>query len=144
MLISKFQVGELTNRSADLAIAPLTISSQRERVIDFSKPFMSLGISIMIKRPEKQKPGVFSFMNPLSSKVWMCVILAYSGVSIVLYIVSRFSPFEWHEESIEISEKITNDFNLMNSMWFSLAAFMQQGCDISPRFVPSHLVWAYE
>lgn len=140
MLISKFQVGELTNRSADLAIAPLTISSQRERVIDFSKPFMSLGISIMIKRPEKQKPGVFSFMNPLSSKVWMCVILAYSGVSIVLYIVSRFSPFEWHEESIEISEKITNDFNLMNSMWFSLAAFMQQGCDISPRFVPSHLV----
>ena len=33
---------------ADVAVAPLTISSMRERVIDFSKPFMDLGISIMI------------------------------------------------------------------------------------------------
>jgi len=41
----------------------------RERVIDFSKPFMQLGISIMIKKPEKQKPGVFSFMDPLDVKV---------------------------------------------------------------------------
>jgi len=46
-----------------VAIAPLTISSSRERVVDFSKPFMQLGISIMIKKPEKQKPGVFSFMD---------------------------------------------------------------------------------
>jgi len=52
-----------------MAIAPLTISSMRERVIDFSKPFMQLGISIMIKKPEKQKPGVFSFMDPLDVKV---------------------------------------------------------------------------
>jgi len=36
-------------QEADLAIAPLTIIAARERVIDFSKPFMSLGISIMIK-----------------------------------------------------------------------------------------------
>jgi len=36
-------------QDADLAIAPLTITADRERVIDFSKPFMSLGISIMIK-----------------------------------------------------------------------------------------------
>jgi len=36
-------------QEADLAIAPLTIIADRERVIDFSKPFMSLGISIMIK-----------------------------------------------------------------------------------------------
>jgi len=49
-------------QEADIAVAPLTITSIRERVIDFSKPFMNLGISIMIKKPEKQKPGVFSFM----------------------------------------------------------------------------------
>jgi len=34
-------------QEADLALAPLTITSARERVVDFSKPFMSLGISIM-------------------------------------------------------------------------------------------------
>jgi len=35
------------------------------QVADFTKPFMSLGISIMIKQPVKQRPGVFTFMNPL-------------------------------------------------------------------------------
>lgn len=50
----------------------MTITSERERIIDFSKPFMSLGISIMIKKPVKQKPGVFSFLNPLSKEIWVC------------------------------------------------------------------------
>lgn len=49
----------------------MTITAERERVIDFSKPFMSLGISIMIKKPIKQNPGVFSFLNPLSQEIWV-------------------------------------------------------------------------
>ncbi|MEQ2202956.1 hypothetical protein XENOCAPTIV_021049, partial [Xenoophorus captivus] len=34
---------------ADLAVAGLTITAEREKVIDFSKPFMTLGISIMYR-----------------------------------------------------------------------------------------------
>lgn len=49
----------------------MTITAERERVIDFTKPFMSLGISIMIKKPVKQTPGVFSFLNPLSQEIWV-------------------------------------------------------------------------
>jgi len=73
----------LAVKEADLALAPLTITSARERVVDFSKPFMSLGISIMFKKPEKDVPGVVSFMKPLSYEIWMCVIFAYIGVSVV-------------------------------------------------------------
>ncbi|KAL2085941.1 hypothetical protein ACEWY4_019261 [Coilia grayii] len=42
-------VGELMTRKADLAVAGLTITAEREKVIDFSKPFMTLGISIMYR-----------------------------------------------------------------------------------------------
>ncbi|KAG7225257.1 hypothetical protein INR49_014652 [Caranx melampygus] len=42
-------VGELINRKADLAVAGFTITSEREKVIDFSKPFMTLGISILYR-----------------------------------------------------------------------------------------------
>ncbi|KTF92669.1 hypothetical protein cypCar_00017067 [Cyprinus carpio] len=42
-------VGELISRKADLAVAALTITAEREKVIDFSKPFMTLGISIMYR-----------------------------------------------------------------------------------------------
>ena len=114
-----------------MAIAPLTITADRERVVDFTKPFMSLGISIMIKKPINLKAHVFSFMDPLSYEIWMCIVFAYIGVSVVLFLVSRFSPNEWH---LSGEHAITNDFSISNSLWFSLGAFMQQGCDISPRY----------
>ncbi|CAN8032801.1 unnamed protein product, partial [Ixodes persulcatus] len=133
-------VGELIRQEADMAIAPLTITSARERVIDFTKPFMSLGISIMIKKPMKMKPGVFSFMNPLSREIWMCIIFAYVGVSVVLFLVSRFSPHEWRYEETFVGPSVSNDFSLYNSLWFSLGAFMQQGCDICPRSVAGRIV----
>ncbi|CAJ0940480.1 unnamed protein product [Ranitomeya imitator] len=125
---------------ADIAIAPLTITLVREEVIDFSKPFMSLGISIMIKKPQKSKPGVFSFLDPLAYEIWMCIVFAYIGVSVVLFLVSRFSPYEWHTEEFEDgretqSNESSNEFGIFNSLWFSLGAFMQQGCDISPRLL---------
>jgi len=51
-------IGELVRHEVDLAIAPLTITSQRESVVDFSKPWMNLGISILIRKPERTKPGL--------------------------------------------------------------------------------------
>uniref|UniRef100_A0A3B3YRY9 Glutamate receptor n=1 Tax=Poecilia mexicana TaxID=48701 RepID=A0A3B3YRY9_9TELE len=150
-------VGELVYGKADMAVAPLTITLVREQDIDFTKPFMSLGISIMIKKPTKSKPGVFSFLDPLAYEIWMCIVFAYIGVSVVLFLVSRFSPYEWQgEESDEEDETAqnqnqnqqkdkeapehTNDFGIFNSLWFSLGAFMQQGCDISPRSLSGRIV----
>ncbi|XP_050948970.1 glutamate receptor 1b isoform X2 [Labeo rohita] len=170
-------VGELVYGKADVAVAPLTITLVREEVIDFSKPFMSLGISIMIKKPTKSKPGVFSFLDPLAYEIWMCIVFAYIGVSVVLFLVSRFSPYEWHaddeeegmeqqnqnqnqppspepnqspnqhgqnqnqrEEKQEKQPEHTNEFGIFNSLWFSLGAFMQQGCDISPRSLSGRIV----
>ncbi|ESN96468.1 hypothetical protein HELRODRAFT_95450 [Helobdella robusta] len=131
-------VGELLRGEADMAIAPLTITADRESVIDFSKPFMSLGISIMIKKMSKKPPSFFSFMNPLSNEVWMCIIFAYIGVSVVLFLVSRFSPFEWHVDDKQ--DSVANNFTIFNSLWFSLGAFMQQGVDIEPRSMSGRIV----
>ncbi|XP_056140825.1 glutamate receptor 1-like isoform X4 [Lampris incognitus] len=138
-------VGELVYGKADVAVAPLTITLVREQVIDFTKPFMSLGISIMIKKPTKSKPGVFSFLDPLAYEIWMCIVFAYIGVSVVLFLVSRFSPYEWqgNEDDDEKEKEMlehTNEFGIFNSLWFSLGAFMQQGCDISPRSLSGRIV----
>ena len=117
-------------------------------VIDFSKPFMQLGISIMIKKPEKQKPGVFSFMDPLHFYIWLCIVLSYLGVSLVMFVpvlvmfvVGRFSPAEWQVgDDTGDGPEISTDFTLRNSLWFALGAFMQQGCDISPRSADAPLL----
>ncbi|XP_077984684.1 glutamate receptor 4-like [Glandiceps talaboti] len=141
-------VRELIDGEADVAVAPLTITSQREQFVEFTTPFMNLGISIMIKKPQNTKPGVFSFLHPLSHEIWMCIVFAYVGVSVVLFLVSRFSPYEWHTVDAPPPlfgdsgdrQEMANDFGIFNSLWFSLGAFMQQGCDISPRSLSGRIV----
>ena len=120
-------------QKADIAIAPLTIMQLRQRVVDFTKPFMQTGISIMIKKPDKEKPGVFSFMYPLATTVWLCVMVAFIAVSLVLFLVGRWSPYEWTDT--DTKDEPINNFNLLNTFWFSLGALMQQGSDTFPRLV---------
>ncbi|XP_014668419.1 PREDICTED: glutamate receptor 4-like [Priapulus caudatus] len=65
---------------------------------------------------------------------------AVTGVSVVLFLVSRFSPYEWRVEQCGGDAEIVNDFTIFNSLWFSLGAFMQQGCNITPRSVSGRIV----
>lgn len=47
---------------ADLAIADLTMTSERILGIDFSPSIMNLGIAILYRRPKREPPHMFSFM----------------------------------------------------------------------------------
>ncbi|ESP00055.1 hypothetical protein LOTGIDRAFT_112937, partial [Lottia gigantea] len=132
-------IGDLVRKQKDIAVASLTITEERERAVDFSKPFMSTGISIMIKKPDKQKPGVFSFMQPLDMTVWSCIGIGFLAVSFVLFFVGRFSPYEWSGDG-DKDEEVANTFTISNTMWFSLGALMQQGSDISPRSLSGRLI----
>ena len=64
-------VRELMDGTADMAIGAMTINFAREEVIDFTKPFMNLGISILFKIPSGKPTRLFSFMNPLAVEIWL-------------------------------------------------------------------------
>ncbi|XP_032877807.1 glutamate receptor ionotropic, kainate 2 isoform X1 [Amblyraja radiata] len=135
-------VRELMDHKADLAVAPLTITYVREKVIDFSKPFMTLGISILYRKPNGTNPGVFSFLNPLSPDIWMYILLAYLGVSCVLFVIARFSPYEWYNPHPcnPDSDVVENNFTLLNSFWFGVGALMQQGSELMPKALSTRIV----
>lgn len=59
-----------------MAVAPLTVNFRRAEVVDFTKPFLSLGISVLFKIPADNQPELFSSLNPLPAQIWMCIILA--------------------------------------------------------------------
>ncbi|KAM8900408.1 glutamate receptor ionotropic, kainate 1 isoform 2-T2 [Spinachia spinachia] len=135
-------VRELIDHVADLAVAPLTITYVREKVIDFSKPFMTLGISILYRKPNGTNPGVFSFLNPLSPDIWMYVLLACTGVSCVLFVIARFTPYEWYNphQCNPSSTLIQNNFTLLNSFWFGVGALMRQGSELMPKALSTRIV----
>lgn len=88
-------IRELLDRKVDIAIADLTITSARQSAVDFTLPFMNLGISILFKKPDEAPPDLFSFLKPFSVEVWIYMATAFLGVSLLLYIISRISPYEW-------------------------------------------------
>ncbi|WAR07420.1 GRIK2-like protein, partial [Mya arenaria] len=135
-------VRELIDRKVDLAVAALTINYEREQYIDFTKPFLNLGISILFNMPRREKPGLFSFMNPLAVEIWVYIVAAYFIVSMTIFILARFSPYEWynpHPCNPE-TDTVENSFTLSNSFWFCVGTLMQQGSDINPRAVSTRIV----
>lgn len=114
----------------------------------------------MMKKPVKHVPNIFSFLEPLSREVWLCVVFSFIAVSVVLFIVSRFSSSEWHLLTPEDQQYyrlfqhrypdptatphgtpqanapiLINDFSILNCFWFSVGALLQQGSNLTPRWV---------
>ncbi|XP_068244028.1 glutamate receptor ionotropic, kainate 2-like isoform X5 [Palaemon carinicauda] len=128
-------IGELLDQRADLAIGDLTITYEREQVVDFTMPWMNLGITILYRKPTKKPPNLFSFLSPLSLDVWLYMATAYLAVSLLLFVLARFSPYEWSNPHPcdQAPEKLENEFSLLNCLWFCIGSLMQQGGDILPK-----------
>ncbi|OQR69094.1 glutamate receptor, partial [Tropilaelaps mercedesae] len=135
-------IGEVVYGKADLAIADLTITSAREAAVDFTMPFMNTGISILFKKPTQKATSLFGFLSPFSTEVWTYVVGAYLGVSCVLFLVGRMSPYEWDNPHPcrQNDQVLENSFSLLNSMWFTIGSLMQQGSDLAPKAMSTRTV----
>ncbi|XP_015110641.1 glutamate receptor ionotropic, kainate 2 [Diachasma alloeum] len=137
-------VRQLMDKKADLAVGSMTINYARESVIDFTKPFMNLGISILFKVPTSHPARLFSFMNPLAIEIWLYVLAAYVLVSVTMFVVARFSPYEWNNphpcHGHSGPEIVENQFSLSNSFWFTIGTLMQQGSDLNPKAASTRIV----
>jgi ionotropic glutamate receptor len=90
--------------------------------------------------------------------VWqVCILFSFLGVSVVLYIVSRFSPQElrsintinsnpnnlhvpMQSQTITTQTATNNEFSLLNSIWFAVSALLQQSCEHTPRSLSGRIV----
>lgn len=135
-------IGEVMRGEADMAVADLTITSKREEAVDFTLPFMNTGISILFKKPTQKATTLFSFLSPFSMVVWVYVLGAYVGISVILFVVGRLSPYEWDNPHPcrQDDQVLENDFSLLNSFWFTIGSLMQQGSDLQPKSMSTRTI----
>nr|AHN49642.1 ionotropic glutamate kainate receptor 2 [Caligus rogercresseyi] len=140
-LIKEVQIGP-ENGGADFAVADLSITTSRASAVGFSMPWMNLGISIVYIKPRPAPPDLLSFLSPFTLEVWIYTGFAFVFVSVVLYVLARFSPYEWNNPypCIEEPEELENQFNFSNSFWFTIGSLMQQGSDVAPTATSTRLV----
>lgn len=64
-----------------MAIAPMTVTLERETVIDFSRPFLSFDIK-PTKISANDTGAIFSFLQPLSKEIWVSLSIVF----IIIYL----------------------------------------------------------
>uniref|UniRef100_UPI00398E7E5A glutamate receptor U1-like isoform X1 n=2 Tax=Pristiophorus japonicus TaxID=55135 RepID=UPI00398E7E5A len=129
-------LGELINEEADIAIAPLTITRMREETFGFTRPFMSVGISILMRKDSNsQGTSLFQFLSPFSAETWLGLLIAYVLTCFCLFLAARLSPNEWSEPEVESSR-----FSLLDSFWFGVGALTLQGVEPHPRALSTRVI----
>lgn len=118
-------------KNADVAVAPLTVTESREKVVDFMIPFMYYTEDMLIKKEKnEEKVDYLQFMNPFENNVWFCTLATIVVISVAVYVVNYFSPYGYKNEN---NEGTSEEFTYFNSLWFSVACMLQQGGDNTPR-----------
>ncbi|XP_063622177.1 glutamate receptor ionotropic, kainate 2-like [Cydia splendana] len=128
-------VGHLLERKADLAICDLTITYERRSAVDFTTPFMTLGISILYSKPIPPEPELFGFLKPFSVDVWIYMAGSFLMVSLLLHILARLAPNDWENPHPcdKSPEELENIWHIKNSAWLTMGSIMTQGSDILPK-----------
>ncbi|XP_044270328.1 glutamate receptor ionotropic, kainate 2-like isoform X2 [Tribolium madens] len=134
-------VRQLMDKKADLAVGSMTINYARESVIDFTKPFMNLGISILFKVPTDKESAFFSFLNPLGFDIWIFVGGAFFMSSFTLFTLARFTPYEWvYPQPRKRTTYLVNQLNMSNSFWFATGTLLRQPSGVNPQATSTRIV----
>ncbi|XP_072314308.1 glutamate receptor ionotropic, NMDA 3B [Eucyclogobius newberryi] len=82
-------VGDLLNGTADMAVTSFSINSARSRVIDFTSPFYSTSLGILVRSKDTAAP-IGAFMWPLHWSMWV-------GIFVTLHLTALFlTLYEWN------------------------------------------------
>ncbi|XP_075156880.1 glutamate receptor ionotropic, kainate 2-like [Haematobia irritans] len=131
-------IGELINNDAHMGICDLTITQKRKTVVDFTVPFMQLGISILAyQKPIEQKPWN-AFLEPFTNDVWIYVMISIFIIAFLFLFMARISSSEWQNPHPcnNDPDVLENTWDISNSFWLTMGSIMTAGSDILPRSAP--------
>lgn len=99
----EYFISESQERSAGIVFLLIT---------DFPNGYLSLSLWYLY----------FSF------QVWVYIISSYIGVSFIIFFIAHVTPYEWLQtHPCDEDSESENQFNLLNSLWFTVGALMRQG-----------------
>nr|KAF6277369.1 glutamate ionotropic receptor delta type subunit 1 [Myotis myotis] len=129
-------IGELISKRADLAISAITITPERESVVDFSKRYMDYSVGILLKKPE-EKISIFSLFAPFDFAVWACIAAAIPVVGVLIFVLNRMQAVTAQTAA---QPRPSASATLHSAIWIVYGAFVQQGGESSVNSVAMRIV----
>lgn len=106
-------VGELLYGRAQLAFAPMSVSSQRSEVIDFTTPYFFSGVSFLAAPKYTAEIPLFAFLLPFSTELWIAVFTFLNITAMAVAVYEWFSPFGLNPWGRQRSK----NFSIASALW---------------------------
>ena len=116
-------------KHAHIAISSITITERREKVVDFSLPYMYYTEEMLIKKTNA-KIDLLQFLNPFHNDVWLATLATLVIFSTALFLINYCSPYGYKNGN---GRGTSQEFSFSNSVWFALGCMLQQGAENTPR-----------
>lgn len=107
------------SQRADIGISALTITPDRENVVDFTTRYMDYSVGVLLRRAEKTV-DMFACLAPFDLSLWACIAGTVLLVGLLVYLLNWLNPPRLQMGSMTST-------TLYNSMWFVYGSFVQQG-----------------
>ncbi|XP_058246613.1 glutamate receptor ionotropic, delta-2 isoform X2 [Hemibagrus wyckioides] len=115
-------IGELVFKRADVGISALTITPERESVVDFTTRYMDYSVGVLLKKAERTV-DMFACLAPFDLSLWACIAGTVILVGTLVYLLNWLNPPRLPMGSVSST-------TLYNSMWFVYGSFVQQGGEV--------------
>lgn len=84
-----------------MSIAPMTISSDRQTVLDFTQPYLTFGLAFMM-RVQEVNVNYFRFLLPFSQSLWIAILALVMVMGFLVWICSLFSPWGYYGRYLQL------------------------------------------
>ncbi|XP_009577150.1 PREDICTED: glutamate receptor ionotropic, NMDA 3B-like, partial [Fulmarus glacialis] len=81
-------VGDLLSGTAHMAVTSFSINSARSKVIDFTSPFFSTSLGILVRTKDTASP-IGAFMWPLHWTMWVGIFVALHMMALFLTLYDK-------------------------------------------------------
>ncbi|XP_069034168.1 glutamate receptor ionotropic, delta-2 isoform X1 [Embiotoca jacksoni] len=115
-------MGELVLKRADVGLSALTITPERESVVDFTTRYMDYSVGVLLRKAERTV-DMFACLAPFDLSLWACIAGTVLLVGILVYLLNWLNPPRLPMGSVSST-------TLYNSMWFVYGSFVQQGGEV--------------
>ncbi|XP_026855587.2 glutamate receptor ionotropic, delta-2 [Electrophorus electricus] len=115
-------IGELVFKRADVGLSALTITPERESVVDFTARYMDHSVGVLLKKAERTM-DMFACLAPFDLSLWACIAGTVLLVGTLVYLLNWLNPPRLPMGSVSST-------TLYNSMWFVYGSFVQQGGEV--------------
>lgn len=75
-------------QEADIAVAPLAVTPEREQLVDFTDPFIAMVSPIKQPKNVKKYTDTFGFLKPLSKEIWVSFVTLKKYTWLIVHVLT--------------------------------------------------------